>query len=122
MSQVTIMPHCEPVGNFQNVAQVFNITLAEFSLLWACRRDDVTLYGLNPCHVNKSDRELLCSLRDRGFIWLANPLGYTGKWELTEYGLSVVDTAPLLAHTVFCYRRTKGEVVPFPVRKVGNSA
>ena len=109
--RIRIIP--EASGNFRNVAKIFEITLTEFDLLWRCRRDDITLYGLNPCHTNKAERETLSSLRDRGFVWQANPLSGTGKWELTEWGITVVDTAPLLAHCTFT-RRTKGEVIVFP--------
>ena len=104
---------CEQSGNFKNVAKIFEITLAEFDLLLRCRRDDIALYGLNLCHTNKAERESLASLRDRGFVWQASPLSGTGKWELTEWGITVVDTAPLVAHCTF-RRRAKGEVIVFP--------
>ena len=83
-------------GNFRNVAAAYHITIEEFALIWACRRDDQFLFALDPHHCSPKEKLLLPSLRDQGFVWFSFS---TGKWELKQAGRVVVETASLLAHS-----------------------
>lgn len=96
--------------------EILGITLSEFGLLWAARRDDIILHALQPSHVTQGQKSARESLVEKGLIEYSV---YTSKWELTTAGQAIVHVAPMIMKGVGPKRNRHAEILQFPN---GNSA